>query len=153
MSIRSTILIGCLALVASPALAANAPVLTFSTALSPTHAAVKALLEQQSGATIEDKWLNIAPIDLDGDGTPELFVMPVNTDYFCGDAGCRPTIFKSDGAGWKQIDIGLNDFTNSDPGMWSVDAKPQNGHLVLVLTESNFTARFAWDGTAYSSPD
>ena len=153
MSIRSTFLIGCLALVASPALAADVPVLTFSTAPSPAHSAVRTLLEQQSGATIEDKWLNIASIDLDGDGTPELFVMPINTDYFCGDAGCRPSIFKSDGAGWKQIDIGLNDFTNSEPGMWSVDAKPQNGHLVLVLTESQFIARFAWDGTAYSEAE
>ena len=155
MSIRSaalTSLASCL-LASAPALAANAPTLAFSTAPSPAHAAVKALLEQQSGATIEDKWLEIAPIDLDGDGTPELFVMPINTDYFCGDAGCRPSIFKSDGVGWKRIDIGLNDFTNSDPGMWSVDPKPQNGHLVLVLTESQFTAHFAWDGTAYTSPD
>lgn len=148
-----TSLLVCTALsVATSTFAAKAPALHFSTALSPEHVAVKALMEQESGTTIEDKWLEIAPIDLDGDGTPELFAMAVNTDYFCGDAGCRPSIYKKDGAGWKKIDMGLNDFTNSETDMWSVEKKPQNGHLVLVLKESRFTARFVWDGSAYSEP-
>lgn len=154
MHLRSAVLtslLACIALTtAAPSLAARAPALNFSTALSPEHAAVKALMEKESGATIDDKWLEIAPIDLDRDGIPELFVMAINTDYFCGDAGCRPSIYKKDGAGWIKLEIGLNDFTNSDPDMWSVEKKPQNGHLVLVLKESRFTARYVWDGTAYS---
>jgi hypothetical protein len=136
--------------IAAPSLAAEAPALKCSTALSPEHAAVKSLMEKESGATIDDKWLEIAPIDLDRDGTPELFVMAINTDYFCGDAGCRPTIYAKDGDGWRKLDLGLNDFTNSAPDMWSVEKKPQNGHLVLVLKESQFTARYVWDGAAYS---
>jgi len=149
--IRSGIL-SALAFIAlsTPALASQAPTLNFSVAPSPEHAAVKALMEKESGATIDDKWLEIAPIDLNLDGTPEFFVMAINTDYFCGDAGCRPSIYERDGDGWKKLDIGLNDFTNSDPDMWSVEAKPQNGHLVLVLKESRFTARYVWDGAAYS---
>lgn len=137
----------------APAMAEQVPTLHFSSAASPEHTAVKALMEKEGSVTIQDKFLEIAPIDLDLDGTPELFAMATNADYFCGDAGCVPRIYKRDGNGWKQIDIGLNDFINGDPADWSVERKPENGHLVLVLTESHFTSRYIWDGSAYSSAD
>lgn len=137
----------------SGAMAAKVQMLHFSTATTPEHEAIKALMDKESGVTIDDKWLSIAPLDLDLDGIPEYFAMAVNTDYFCGDAGCRPELFKRQGTGWTEIPLGLNEFTNSELGDWSVERKPEYGHLVLVLTESKFKTRYLWDGTAYSSAE
>jgi hypothetical protein len=136
---------------AAPAVAA--PALQFSTAVTPEHNAIKALMEKEGGVTIEDKWLNIAPIDLDLDGTPELFVMAVNTDYFCGTAGCLPMIYKQDGGKWTEIDLGMNEFINSQPSDWTVGDQLVNKHRVLIMTLSRVTSRFIWNAGAYSSDD
>ena len=140
-----------LVLIAFAMPAAAAPALVFSTAASPEHDAIKALMQQEGGVDIKDKWLNIAPIDLDLDGVPELFVMAINTDYFCGDAGCVPEIYQRDGQGWRKIDLGLNEFINSDLADWTVLPEPQHGRLALKLTESQFSTTFVWDGTGYVS--
>jgi hypothetical protein len=137
----------------SPAFAASTSGLNFSAAATADRPAIKALMEKESGTGIEDKWLGIAPLPAGPDGEPQVLAMAINVDYFCGDAGCRPELLTKLAAGWTKIDLGLDDFINSDPDDWSVEKNPELGHIVLVLTESKFKTRFVWDGSGYSSAD
>jgi hypothetical protein len=141
-----------LLLLAGPAAAAEVPVLNFTNVDSPSHFAARALMEQEMGAEIGDEFVLITEIDLDFDGADEVFAFAY-TDWFCGTAGCVPRIYSPDGDGWNEIQIGLNEFINSYPENWSVAPEPQNGHVALVLTESNFATTFVWDGTAYVSTE
>ena len=109
------------------------PVLVFSSAPSPARDAAKAMMEKEAGLIIDDKSMEVAQIDIDADGTPELFAFAINTDYFCGDAGCVPRLYRKNGEGWQQVDFGLNDFINGSPDDWSIASKPKSGHLVFVL--------------------
>jgi hypothetical protein len=47
------------------------------------------------------------------------------------------------------VEFALNEFINSAPDMWSLAPEPEAGHVVFVLTESQFESRFIWDGAAY----
>lgn len=141
-----------LLLVTAPAAAAEVQTLNFTNLDSPSHFAARALMEQEAGAAIDDKFVLITELDLDFDGTDEIFAFAY-TDWFCGTAGCTPRIYSPDGDGWNEIQIGLNEFINSYPENWSVAPEPQNGHVALVLTESEFTTTFVWDGAAYVSTE
>lgn len=137
-------------LFAGPAVAAEAQSLHFTNLDSPSHFAARALMEQEMGEPIGDEFVLIAEIDLDFDGTDEIIAFAY-TSWFCGSAGCVPRIYSPDGDGWREIEIGLDEFINGYPEHWSVAPDPQNGHVVLIFTKSSFTTTFVWGGTAYVS--
>ena len=139
-------------LVASPhdASAAGGSTLSFSTKPSPDRVAIEKVLSKQSGSPVNDKWLQLAEVDIDGDGTPEVFAVAMNSDYYCGDAGCIPVLLQRQGKSWRAIDFGLNSLTNGQPEDWSIAPDRKNGHVVFVMSETTFTTRFVWDGTGYT---
>lgn len=136
--------------IAGPAAAAEANALDFTNLDSPSHFAARALMEQETGEAIEDPFVMVAEIDLDFDGYDEIFAFAY-TSWFCGTAGCVPRIYSPEGDGWNEISIGIDEFINSYPENWSVAPEPYNDHVALVLTESNFTTTFVWNGEAYVS--
>jgi hypothetical protein len=151
---RLPILIVLLASLGPPVLADDLPTLTYSNAATPGHDAAVALMNAELASYPDESRLSgekvySADVDIDMDGKPETLAFAQNT-VFCGSAGCVPRLYRNADGVWAEVDLGLNEFTNSEPGDWTV-GKPQNGYVSLVLTESEFRTTFVWDGTAYVS--
>lgn len=93
--------------------------------------------------------IQVALVDLTGDGTPEAIVNEV-LPYFCGTAGCPLDIYKKSGTKWSKV------FSTTVGGEIGLGDTIANGYLDLYLTvpvegQSNrsVVALYRWSGSTY----
>jgi hypothetical protein len=140
-----------LAGLAAPALAAEP--LEFSSEPGPALNIARTLMGEERGAPLhDDEIAQVALIDLDGDGTRDIFAF-ADSSYFCGTAGCVPRLYRldRDTGQWHELPIESDTFLNGDPSMWSVGDKGPNGWLELKFTTSDIRIALTWNGSAYSN--
>lgn len=134
---------------ATPAFAAEP--LEFSSEPGPALNIARTLMGEERGAPLrDDEIAQIALIDLDGDGTRDIFAF-ADSSYFCGTAGCVPRLYRlqRDTGQWHELPIESDTFLNGEPAMWSVGDKGPSGWLDLLFTNPDLKLTFEWNGTAY----
>lgn len=135
------------------ATSALAEPLEFSSAPGPALNIARALMGEERGTPLaDDETLTVALVDLDGDGTRDIFAF-ADASYFCGTAGCIPRLYRleRDTGKWSELPIETGAFTNGDPSMWSVGDPDANGWRTLTFASSDMRLVLAWNGAAYSN--
>lgn len=146
--VTRTLLAAVIALMAGPALAEP---LEFSAADSPALNIARNLMTQERGeAFAEGESVSIALVDLDGDGTRDIFAF-ADSSYFCGSAGCIPRLYRLEAstAKWLELPITSEATINGEPAMWSVGDPDSSGWRTLEFRNEVVTLVFHWDGAAY----
>lgn len=134
----------------APTLAAEP--LEFSSEPGPALNIARTLMGEERGAAMrDDETMQVALIDLDGDGTRDIFAF-ADSSYFCGTAGCVPRLYRleRDTGQWHELPIESDTFLNGEPSMWSVGEKGPNGWLDLKFTTPDLKLTFEWNGKAYA---
>jgi hypothetical protein len=131
--------------------AAHAEPLTFSTEDGPALNIARNLMTQERGeAFIEGDVVSVALVDLDGDGTRDIFAF-ADSSYFCGSAGCIPRLYRLEAstAKWLELPIESEATINGEPAMWSVEEPDSSGWRTLEFRNDVVTLDFHWNGEAY----
>jgi hypothetical protein len=104
---------------------------------------------QRTADAAADTALDMAFVDLTGDGAPEALVYE-DLPYFCGTDGCALDIYKKSGTKWSKI---YSTFVSGDVGATNTIV---NGYLDLYLTvqveginNQSVMTLYRWDGTTY----
>jgi hypothetical protein len=146
--VTRTLLAAAIALMAS---AAQAEPLEFSSADGPALNIARNLMVQERGeAFTEGESVSVALIDLDGDGTRDIFAF-ADSSYFCGSAGCIPRLYRLEAstAKWLELPIVSEATINGEPPMWTVGDPDSSGWRTLEFRNDLVTLEFHWDGEAY----
>jgi hypothetical protein len=146
--VTRTLLTAAFALTATAAIAEP---LEFSSDEGPALNIVRNLMAQERGeAFTEDETVSISLVDLDGDGTRDLFAF-ADSSYFCGSAGCIPRIYRLEAstAKWLELPIVSEATINGEPAMWTVGDPDSSGWRTLEFRNDVVTLEFHWDGEAY----
>lgn len=146
--VTRTLLTGGFALMAGAAIAEP---LDFSSEDSPALSIARNLMTQERGeAFAEGDTVSIALVDLDGDGTRDIFAF-ADSSYFCGSAGCIPRLYRLEAstAKWLELPINSEAMINGEPLMWSVGEPDSSGWRTLQFRNEVVTLEFHWDGEAY----
>ena len=146
--VTRTLLAVALALMAGPALAEP---LEFSAEDGPALNIARNLMTQERGEAFgEGETVSIALVDLDGDGTRDIFAF-ADSSYFCGSAGCIPRLYRlqASTAKWLELPIVSEATINGEPAMWSVGETDSSGWRMLEFRNDVVTLQFHWDGEAY----
>lgn len=145
---KRLLVLAAIAAAATPALAGP---LAFSSDPGPALDTARALMSEERGTPLTDEVVSVALVDLDGDGTQEIFAF-ADASYFCGSAGCVPRLYRLEpGTGrWSELPIESEAFINGDPSMWTVGETGPGGWLDLVFAASDATLTFTWNGEAYT---
>ncbi|MGV3491071.1 MAG: hypothetical protein ACO1OG_07080 [Devosia sp.] len=137
------------ALLATPALAAGP--IEFSSEPNPALSIARTLMGEEQGEPLEDdEVVTIALIDLDEDGTNDIFAF-AETPYFCGTAGCVPRLYRlnRDTAKWEDLPFETDALINAAPENWSVAPAHAGTWKVLELRTDVVRLYFAWNGSAF----
>ncbi len=135
---------------ATPALAET---LEFSSEPGPALNIARTLMSEERGEPLhDDEIVSIALVDLDGDGTRDIFAF-ADASYFCGTAGCIPRLYRleRDTGKWSELPIKTGAFINGEPSMWTVGEPDANGWRTLTFSSSDMKLVLAWNGEAYSN--
>ena len=146
--VTRTLLTAALALTATTAFAEP---LEFSSEDGPALNIARNLMAQERGeAFTEGETVSIALVDLDGDGTRDLFAF-ADSSYFCGSAGCIPRLYRLEAstANWLELPIVSEATINGEPAMWTVGDPDSSGWQTLEFRNDVVTLEFHWDGEAY----
>lgn len=146
--VTRTFLASAFALVAGTALAEP---LEFSSADGPALNIARNLMTLERGeAFAEGDIVSVALVDLDGDGTRDIFAF-ADSSYFCGSAGCIPRLYRLEAstAKWRELPIVSEATINGEPAMWSVGEPDRSGWRTLEFRNEVVTLEFHWDGEAY----
>lgn len=138
-----------LALIAAPALAAP---LAFSDAPGPAINIARTLMgEEQGGPLPDDTKVSVAILDVDGDGTDEIFAF-AQAPFFCGAAGCVPRLYRLDTSTmhWNTLPITADQPINGDASMWSIGAADSSGWMQLIFSPPGASRSFGWTGSSYA---
>lgn len=131
--------------------ASAAEPLEFSSDAGPALNIARALMSEERGTALrEDENLRVALIDLDGDGTRDIFAF-ADASYFCGSAGCVPRLYRlaRDTGKWHEMPIESAAPINGEPQMWSVGDTGPHGWLELKFTSPDLKLSFESDGKGY----
>jgi hypothetical protein len=153
--VRPLVLVAALAALALPALAADAGPLAFSTEPGPALNIARALLgEEREEALRDDEIVSVAVVDLDEDGTSEIFAF-ADASYFCGSAGCVPRLYQLDRstAKWRELPFATDAMLNSEPAHWSIAPAKAGTWSVLEMKTEVLRLYFAWNGEAFVRVD
>ena len=146
--VTRTLLTAAFALLATAAIAEP---LEFSSDEGPALNIARNLMTQERGeAFSEGETVTVALVDLDGDGTRDLFAF-ADASYFCGSAGCIPRLYRLEAttAKWLEMPVVSDATINGEPGMWSVGDPDSSGWRTLEFRNDVVTLEFHWDGEAY----
>lgn len=146
--VTRTLLAAAIALMAS---GAQAEPLAFSSEDGPALNIARNLMTQERGeAFIEGDVVSVALVDLNGDGTRDIFAF-ADSSYFCGSAGCIPRLYRLEAstAKWMELPIVSEATINGEPPMWSVGEPDSSGWRTLEFRNDLVTLDFHWDGEAY----
>ena len=146
--VTRTLLTAAFALMAGPALAEQ---LEFSSAEGPALNIARNLMTEERGeAFAEGDTVSIALIDLDGDGTRDIFAF-ADSSYFCGSAGCIPRLYRLEAstAKWLELPVVSEATINGEAKMWSVGDPDSSGWRTLEFRNEVVALDFHWDGEAY----
>ncbi len=152
---KPLLLAAALAALASPALAADAGPLAFSTEPGPAVNIARALMgEEREEALTDDEIVSVALVDLDEDGTSEIFAF-ADAIYFCGTAGCVPRLYQLDRstAKWRELPFETDAMLNSEPAHWSIAPAKAGNWSVLEMRTDMMRLYFAWNGEAFVRVD
>lgn len=146
--VTRTLLTAAFALLATAAIAEP---LEFSSDEGPALNIARNLMTQERGeAFSEGETVTVALVDLDGDGTRDLFAF-ADASYFCGSAGCIPRLYRLEAstAKWLELPIVSEATINGEPAMWTVGEPDSSGWRTLEFRNDVVTLEFHWDGEAY----
>ena len=146
--VTRTLLTAAFALLATAAIAEP---LEFSSDEGPALNIARNLMTQERGeAFSEGETVTVALVDLDGDGTRDLFAF-ADASYFCGSAGCIPRLYRLEAstAKWLELPIVSEATINGEPAMWTVGEPDSSGWRTLEFHNDVVTLVFHWDGEAY----
>lgn len=132
-----------LALSTAPVLA-EINYLHFSNAPSPARDIAQGLMAAEAGAPIEGDRVTVSEVDLDTDGTPEIFAY-AQAPFFCAELGCLPRIFRKTGGEWRNILADDTGITRGGPANISVIGMANGGFTDLLLG----SVVLEWDGEKY----
>lgn len=133
-----------LAMLSAPAIAADLP---FGQHVSTGD---QQLVMKQLGPSVSDlnpkTDLDIAKVDLNGDGRPD-YVVVIKNALYCGSAGCPTSVYLSHG----------NQYRNALPDLLAQgialgnDSTDGVRDLMLDLRLQTAPARWTWNGTVYTA--
>ena len=89
--------------------------------------------------------MQVAEVDLDGDGTAEIFAYALATPFFCTDRGCLPRIYRRTGDVWLNILVDETGITRGGPTNISVIGMAKDGFSDILLG----SVVIEWDGVSY----
>lgn len=133
------------------ATAAFAEPLEFSSEEGPALNIARNLMTEERGeAFTEGESVSIALVDLNGDGTRDIFAF-ADSSYFCGSAGCIPRLYRLEAstAKWLELPIESDAIINGEPTMWSVGEPDSSGWRTLSFRNDVVTLEFHWNDEAY----
>ena len=102
-------------------------------------------MEQESGEKIAPEKVLVSEVDLDRDGTAEIFAYAIGAPFYCNNMGCLPRIYRKTGNAWSNV---LNDpsgITRGNPGNVSLIGMANDGFSDILLG----SVVIEWDGKAY----
>jgi hypothetical protein len=150
MVTRITTLAAILSLAPGTALAEP---LAFSPEPGPALNIASTLMSQERGEPFrDDEVVSIALVDLDNDGTSEIFAF-AGSSYFCGSAGCVPRLYRLDRttAKWHELPIEADAMINAGPENWSVTPATAGEWSTLELSTEVLRLTFEWNGEAFAA--
>ena len=131
-------------LLATAAARAEINHLPFSNAASPSHSIAHAAFEAEAKASIDPAKITISEIDLNGDGTAEIFAY-AETPMFCDADGCEPALFSKEGDAWRNILVKGTARTRAIPGDFSITTNRHAGYFDFMIG----SLYIVHDGTSY----
>jgi hypothetical protein len=99
------------------------------------------LMEADAQETKPEKDLEIAKVDLNGDGHID-YVVLINNSFYCGSGGCAAGVFVADGSAYRRVADMLAFRVELGDGS-------TKGARDLVQVGRTGNARWLWDGHAY----
>jgi hypothetical protein len=139
--LAAALLAACAAL-ASPA--AAQPFLQFGAVPADLHQRAVALLSAEAGAALAPDAVQIAAVDLSGDGQLEIIAYG-SSPAFCDGTGCEPRIYLFDGVAWRGVLEPGTLLTADVPALFSVVNVSQTGFSDLLVGPD----LLVFDGTFY----
>jgi hypothetical protein len=119
--------------------------LVFSPENSPAHEIAHGLMQLEAGEKIAPEKVLVSEVDLDRDGTAEIFAYAIGAPFYCNAMGCLPRIYRKTSNAWSNV---LNDpsgITRGNPGNISVIGMANDGFSDILLG----SVVIEWDGKAY----
>lgn len=119
--------------------------LAFPNTASSARAIAHDLMEREAGAPIALENMAVSEVDLDRDGTPEIFAYAMATPFFCSDKGCLPRIYRKTGEEWLNVLSDETGITRGGPTNVSLVGMANEGFSDILLG----SVLIEWDGGSY----